>query len=69
MAFAFWEQRWGSGAGPQRQPPWPRDKIPEKECPLAPPFKKIHHKYLAYENLLKYYYLTIAIPLSSRGKR
>jgi len=35
-------------------------------CPL---FQKIPHKYVAYENLLKYYYLTIEISLSSRGKR
>jgi hypothetical protein len=69
MASAFWKTRRGSGVGPQRQPPWPGEKIPEKEWTPATPAKKIHHKYLAYENLLQYYYLTIATPLSSRGKR
>jgi hypothetical protein len=69
MAFTSWEQRSGRGAEPLRRSPGPREKSPEKKCPAVSPFKKIPHKYLAYENLLKYYYLTIGVPRSSRGKR
>jgi hypothetical protein len=69
MESIFWKPGWGSGAGPQRLPPWPGEKTPEKEWTPELPVKKIQHKYLAYENLLQYYYLTIPIHVSSRGKR
>jgi hypothetical protein len=37
--------------------------------PLGPPVKKFHDKYLVYENLLKYYYISIVISPSARRNR
>ena len=55
--------------GPRRRAPGRVEQSPDGGRSPAIPFKQNPHKYLAYENLLEYYYLTIHTPLSSRGKR